>query len=220
MSEPDDGPVRGADTGLAVVVYGAGGHGRVVAEAAALSGLRVLGFLDDGKAEGPVQGLPLLGGGGWIRLHRDVRVIPAIGDNAAREHVCATMSELGIELASAIHPSAVVSPAARVEAGAAILALAVVNAGAVIGRGAIVNSAAVIEHDVVLGEFAHVSPGAVIAGGGRLGRLGHLGSGACVLPNVEIGEQSIVGAGAVVTRSIPPQRVAYGVPARVVRALS
>jgi maltose O-acetyltransferase len=46
-----------------------------------------------------------------------------------------------------------------------------------------------------------------------------LGGGAIVLPGVSIGDNSVIGAGAVVTRDIPPNVVAVGNPAAVIRHL-
>ena len=46
-----------------------------------------------------------------------------------------------------------------------------------------------------------------------------IGGGAIILPGITVGENSVIGAGAVVTRDVPPNVVAVGNPARVVREL-
>ncbi len=46
-----------------------------------------------------------------------------------------------------------------------------------------------------------------------------LGTGVVVLPGVEIGENSIVGSNSVVTKDIPPNSIAAGVPARILRTI-
>ena len=46
-----------------------------------------------------------------------------------------------------------------------------------------------------------------------------IGGGAIILPGITVGENSVIGAGAVVTRDVPPNVVAAGNPARVVREL-
>ncbi len=199
-------------------MFGAGGHGQVVADAARCAGWTVLGFLDDQRPQGDDTLLgPVLGGRGWCRGHREVAIALGIGSNAVRQQIAEELLLMGVSLATVVHPSAVVSRAAQLGPGVAVLALAVVNAGARVERGAIVNSAAVVEHDVVVGSFAHVSPNATLAGAARLGDLSQLGAGACALPGVSIGPRCIVGAGAVVTRDVPANSVCMGVPARITR---
>lgn len=198
-----------------LVVYGAGGHGRVVADAAAAAGFHVLGFLDDGVPLGrEVLGWRVLGDLTWLVGKSWVALAHGIGDNVIRERVARTAGQDGFTFTAVVHPSAVVSRHARVGAGAVVLALAALNPGAVVGPGAIVNTGAIVEHDVVVGDFAHVASKAGLAGAARLGRLALLGSGANVLPGCTVGDGSVVGAGAVVVRDVPPGVVVAGVPAR------
>lgn len=205
-----------------VVVYGAGGHGKVVAEIILSSGAcELLGFLDDGRAAGVrVLGLPVLGGFDWLESHPEVRVVPAVGDNRTRERTAERCLALGRTLEPAIHPTASVSPSARVGAGTVVMANASINAEAHIGVGAIINTGAVIEHDCQVGDFAHVSPNAAMGGGSALGRGSHLGLCACILPLIQVGARSTVGAGAVVREALPDGVTAAGVPARVLRRTS
>ena len=49
-----------------------------------------------------------------------------------------------------------------------------------------------------------------------IGKNCYIGSCAIILPGVTIGDNSIIGAGAIVTKSIPPESVAMGIPAKVV----
>jgi sugar O-acyltransferase (sialic acid O-acetyltransferase NeuD family) len=201
--------------GRKLVVYGAGGHGRVVADAAAAAGFEVLGFLDDTVPAGrEVLGWRVLGTMAWLAGQPDLSVAHGIGENAVRERVARTADRDGISFATVVHPSAVVSPHARVGVGAVVMALAALNPGCSVGTGAIVNTGAIVEHDVVVGAFAHVASKAGLAGGARLGRLALLGSGANVLPGRSVGEGSVVGAGAVVVEDVPPGAVVAGVPAR------
>ena len=200
-----------------LVVFGAGGHGKVVADILLSIGERIAGFLDDDKPPGSVVlGLPVLGSHVWLDTNV-ARVALGIGDNATRARIADSCVTSGSELVSAVHPRAVIAPSVRVEAGAVIMALAVVNADAIIGRGAIVNTAAVVEHDSVVGRFAHISPGAVMGGACRVGAFAQLGIGAAMLPGTSIGESSIVGGGALVARHIPSYIVAVGLPARARR---
>lgn len=169
--------------GRGVFVYGAGGHGKVVAEALLKAGRPVLGFVDDAVARhGQTHlGRPVVGGLDGLReRHPGAAVALAVGDNRVRALCFTRCVELGLEVVRVIHPSAQVSDFAEIGPGVVVLPLAVVNAGASLGRGAIVNTSAVVEHDCVVGEFAHVASRAVIQGGVRVGASATVGAGATV----------------------------------------
>lgn len=206
-----------------IVVYGASGHGKVVADI--LSNIdegSLAGFVDDRRelSGTTVMGKPVLGDGEWLlQPGRSLRVALGIGDNQARRRVAARCAAAGVDLVTAIHPSAVVASTARIGLGTVVMAGAAINPDADVGSAAIINTGAVVEHDVVVGEFAHMSPNAAAGGAARIGSLAHLGLGAVVLPLVTIGDNTIVGAGAVVNRDLPANVVAVGVPARVIRQL-
>jgi UDP-N-acetylbacillosamine N-acetyltransferase len=208
-----------------VFVYGASGHGKVVADIL-LAGKdsRLAGFVDD-RVElqsTSVLGLPVLGDGDWLAREASrmrVAVALGIGDNAARQRVAEKCLGWGVELVTLIHPTATVSGSAQLGSGTVVMAQAVINSDAVTGRGVIVNTGAVVEHDAEIGEFAHVSPKSTMGGKSRLGKLSHLGIGAVVIQCVSIGAHTIVGAGAVVIRDVPDRVVAFGVPAQIHRTL-
>jgi sugar O-acyltransferase (sialic acid O-acetyltransferase NeuD family) len=164
-----------------LVVVGAGGHGRAVAEAAVLAGpFDVLGFLDDGLVAGSqVMNLPVLGStGSDIRLlAEDAEVIVAIGNNRLREKLMTSYRERGVRLASVVHPAAYVSVSAIVGEGTVIMAGAVVGTLGRIGAGAIVNCGCIVDHDCVLEDFAHLGVGVSLAGGVVIGRSAWLQAG-------------------------------------------
>ncbi|WNG58561.1 acetyltransferase [Archangium gephyra] len=202
-----------------LVVYGCGGHGKVVADIALARGLSVEGFIDDGvQAGGRVLGLPILGGAAWLEARRsEVRVALGIGENYARRRIHGLCETLGLVPVTLIHPSAAVAASARLGAGVVVMAQAVINPDSRVGDGAIVNSGAIVEHDCELGAFAHLSPNATLGGTVRIGALAHVGLGASILPGKSVGDEAVVGAGAVVLADVPPRVVVVGVPARVRR---
>jgi sugar O-acyltransferase (sialic acid O-acetyltransferase NeuD family) len=208
-----------------VFVYGAGGHGKVVADILlACKDSRLAGFVDDrvDLQSTSVLGLPVAGDGRWLQQEiRRMRIAVAlgVGDNRARRRVAEKCVGWGAELLTLVHPTATVSESAQLGTGTVVMAQAVINPAAVTGNGVIVNTGAVVEHDVQIGEFAHVSPNAVMGGASQLGKFSHLGIGAVVLQSVSIGVNTIVGAGAVVVRNIPDGVVAFGVPAQIHRTL-
>jgi sugar O-acyltransferase (sialic acid O-acetyltransferase NeuD family) len=201
-----------------IVVYGAGGHAKVMADAARAAGADVVALVDDDPTRQATRPLDIpVRPIAWLASQRDLGVALGVGDNRARESIAGRLLAAGHRLATVIHPRAVVAASARLGEGTFVAAGAVVNPDASIGRGVIVNTSAVVEHDVVVGDFAHVSPAACLAGGAQLGALAHLGAGATVLPRIMVGARSVVGGGALVNRAIPEDVVAYGVPARVRR---
>jgi UDP-N-acetylbacillosamine N-acetyltransferase len=210
-----------------VVIWGASGHARVVADIVRLANtFRIVGFLDDvmpTRAGEPFAGSKVLGGSEQLEKLREQGVyhlLIAFGDCEARLHTGERARTLGFELATAIHPRAIVAEDAVVGRGTVICAGAVVNPGAKLGALVIVNTGASVDHDCELGDGVHVAPGARLAGNVVVGRGATLGVGATVVNGVLIGERSLIGAGAVVVRSIGPGVVAYGVPARVIRTIA
>jgi len=204
-----------------LVIYGCGGHGKVVADIALACGLAVEGFVDDSAPEGErVLDLPILGGPAWLEARRsEVRVALGIGENRARYRVYELCERLGMTPVTLIHPTAAVAASARLGEGVVIMAQAVINPEARVANGAIINSGAIVEHDCEIGAFAHLSPNTTLGGTVRIGDFAHLGLGASVLPGKAVGEEAVVGAGAVVIADVPSRVVVAGVPARVQRQL-
>jgi len=197
-----------------VVLLGAGGHAKVVADAILSRGGTVAGFYDD--TADPALSIVLPGAkhlGPFASASSETRpVILAIGDLAARRAVLEKLPSL--TWASAIHASAIVSPHAAIEPGALIAPRAVVNPAAAIGPHAIINTGAIVEHDCTIGENTHIGPGAILSGRVSIGTDTLIGSGAIVLPGVCIGSGCVIGAGSVVTADLPDGCRAVGVPAR------
>jgi len=197
-------------------IFGAGGHGKVVAEAAIAAGWRIAGFVDRAP-NGPVLDLPVIEEGLFLERSGETNVALGVGANGIRMQLLETLLGLGMSVRSIIHPAATLSPSAQIGTGTVVMAGVVINADARIGQGAIINTGAIIEHDNRIGDGTHVSPGAALAGNVTVGREVHIGIGASVIQGVVIGDQSIVGAGAAVIRDVPPGVTVVGVPAREIR---
>jgi UDP-N-acetylbacillosamine N-acetyltransferase len=208
---------------IRLLIWGASGHGKVVAEVARSSGFSILGFLDDDSTRWGVtwQGAVVLGGAAWIRNQTHLNaVVIAVGDNRERARLQLEVEKLGLQLPSLCHPTAVVSSNSRVGPGTVVCPLAVINPDAEVGRGVIINTGALIEHDCRVADFAHLSPNATLGGGVCIGMRTHVGLGASVLPGIHIGDDAVVGAGAVVTRSVDRGAIVLGVPARSRKGVS
>ncbi|MFN7993904.1 MAG: acetyltransferase [Bryobacteraceae bacterium] len=202
---------------MKLLIWGTGGHARVVMDSAIASEPLVeIAFIDDNR-QGMVSGYPILGTRAALpvaRLEGFDRFIVAIGDNAVRAHCFRLALEHAFTAACVIHPSASISPNASISAGSVVMPRAVINAGARIGTNCIINTAAVVEHDCVIADDVHISPGVLLGGGVSVGQSAHLGLGSIALPGAEIGECAVVGAGSVVLRKVPAGTTVVGVPCR------
>lgn len=196
-----------------VFIYGASGHGRVIADIIRSCGYSVGGWIDDRELPG------VLSWEYFRSLHPKGSIALGIGENNARERVFRQVSAAGYCLPVLIHPSAVISESAIIDEGTVIMPLAIVNAGAVIAKGGIVNSGAVVEHDCHLDAFVHLSPRAALAGGVKIGYSAHIGIGTSIIQNITIGDHSIIAAGSAVIRNIPGYSLAAGVPAVIKKSL-
>lgn len=198
-----------------VLVFGAGGHGRVVAEAVQSSGARVEGFVDDGLAAGTlVLGLPVLGSSSWLSLQAPRVIALAVGDNRRREDLSVMLEAQGHTLGTFIHHTAWISPTATLDAGTIVMARVVVNAEARVGRGVILNTGCIVEHECTVADFAHLSPSATLGGRASVGLRSHIGIGATLLHLARVGDDCVVGGGAVVLKELASGLTAVGVPAR------
>lgn len=199
-----------------LLILGAGGHGRVVADAAlAQRGWDRVQATDRDPARCTGELLP---GVTAIGLTEGMAVAAAvhvaIGSAQGREREVGATT---LPLATVVHPQASVSRFAQFGDGSFIAAQAVVAPGAALGVAVIVNHGAVVDHDVQVGDFTHVAPRAALGGNVRVGRRVLVGAGASVLPGLRIADDVVVGAGAVVTGNIDSAGVYAGVPARRVR---
>jgi sugar O-acyltransferase (sialic acid O-acetyltransferase NeuD family) len=201
-----------------LLIWGAGGHGRVVLDIALNIGQfdRVC-FLDDDpeKRDKPFCGQVVLGGPEKLAELRGYRFAIAVGNNRTRAKCFDLASRAGLIPAVLVHRSATISASASIGEGTVVMPGAVVNAAARIGKNCIINSGAIVEHDCDVGANVHISPRAVLGGGVRVCTFAQIGMGAIVLPRVVVGQESTVGAGAVVLKEVPAQRTVIGVPAKM-----
>lgn len=186
-------------------LYGAGGHGKVVKEIIEACGRTVEAFVDDNLSLGEWAGLPVV-----HDVEGKHEMIVSIGCNHARMMIA---EKLGCRFGVAIHPSAIVSPSARIGEGTVVMPGAIINADAVIGRHCIVNTGASVGHDCRLENFCHVAPHATLCGTVHLGEGVWIGAGAVVNPNIEIGEWSVVGSASSVIANVESHVTMAGVPA-------
>ena len=194
-------------------LFGASGHGKVIKDILNANGIKVEAFVDDNPNVNECGGRPV--------LHDAMGLSPmivSIGVNRIRKMIVERLraNNSAIEFATAIHPSAVISPSAKIGEGTVVMAGAVINADAVIGNHCIVNTGATVDHDCVIGDYCHIAPGANVSGGTHIGEGTWIGVGACVIQCLNIGKWSFIGAGSVVVKDVSDGVVAYGNPCKVI----
>lgn len=203
-----------------IYLYGGGGHSKVILDILYQQSRPVQAIVDDQpnpdrpKIHGvPVRqaalALPAIAPnqGEWI---------VAIGNNRIRRSIAMKLSQQGYRFTTAVHPAARIALGVTIGPGSVVMANAVINPDTRVGEHSIINTGATIDHDCVLGDYCHVAPGCSVCGQAQIGSGVLLGVGSCVCPGVEIGAETTCGAGSVVIRSLPPNCLAYGCPARVV----
>lgn len=195
-----------------VYLFGASGHGKVIKDILNANGVKVEAFVDDNPDVKECGGRPVVHDAAGLSP-----MIVSIGVNKVRKMIVERLkaNNSAIEFATAIHPSAVISPSAKIGEGSVVMAGAVVNADAVIGKHCIVNTGATIDHDCVVGDYCHVAPGAHICGGTQIEEGTWVGVGTSIIQCLNIGKNCMIGAGSVVVRDIPDDVTAFGNPCRV-----
>jgi sugar O-acyltransferase (sialic acid O-acetyltransferase NeuD family) len=209
-----------------LIIWGAGGHGKVVLDIARATGLFCeIAFVDDsyavlGERLGDCDILPSFEGFEALKARGHSCFVVAIGENRVRERCFQKGIDRGFDPAALIHPTAVVSASARIGEGTVVMPRAVVNADAIIERNCILNTGVIVEHDCHIGDHVHLAPGVVLGGGVTVESCSLLGIGTIALPGTKIGAGAVVGAGAVILDSVPPGATSVGVPAKVLSSIS
>lgn len=200
-----------------LLIWGAGGHGKVVLDVARSTGrFERIAFLDDDCARAGLAfcNCDLIGGSEELTRLVDTEVVVAIGENHIRARCFSFVLASRHTPTTLVHCSAVVSSSARIGRGTVVMPGVIINSDTVVGENCIINSGAVIEHDCTIGNNVHISPRVALGGAVSVGPFAHVGIGAVLLPGSIVGEGSIVGAGSVVLREVPAHSTVAGVPAR------
>ncbi len=197
-----------------LIIIGASGHGKVLADIAKKNGYTQIAFLDDDPKATECNGYPVKGASGDFSAFSDHDFIVGIGNAAVRRRIQEQLSAAGLNIVSLIHPSAVIGENVFIGPGTAVMAGAVINPCTTIGTGCIINTCASVDHDCQIGDFAHISVGAHIAGTVEVGESTWVAAGATVINNLHITNDCMIGAGAVVVKDISEPGTYVGVPAK------
>lgn len=195
-----------------VYLYGASGHGKVIRDIVEACGGKVMGFFDDNVEIDSIQDLKVL-----HCIQDESPLIISIGSNRVRKMLS---QKLTASFATAVHPSAVISPRAEIGEGTVVMQGAIVQTEARIGRHCIINSGASIDHECVVDDFVHISPHATLCGNVHVGEGTWIGSGTTIIQGVNIGRWCTIGAGSVVCKDIPDGYLAVGNRCKLIKKIN
>lgn len=203
-----------------ILIFGAGGHGRVVLDILIESGAgNILGFIDDDKSKAgeKIRGFSVLGDFTYLANKKSACIALGIGNNIIRERIFTKAKGMDIPVISAVHPKAIVSRDVNIGQGVVIMPGAVINSGTALEDGVVVNTGASVDHDSYLNRFCQIWPGAHLAGTVRVGEFSYVGTGASVIQNINIGKNVMIGAGTVIIKDVPDNVTIAGNPGKVIR---
>jgi sugar O-acyltransferase (sialic acid O-acetyltransferase NeuD family) len=202
-----------------LIVFGAGGHAKVIADILSLQGEKISCFIDEthaGKSIDWAGGAPCISEQEMKAKFKGTtpRGIAAIGDNWTRSLVVARLEAAfpEFQFLKAIHPSAVVAKSASLGAGTVVMPGAIVGAGSKIGCHVILNTQSSVDHDCDFGDYSSTAPGAILGGDCKIGTFSAISLGAKLIHGIHIGSHTVIGAGSLVLKPVPELVTAFGSP--------
>lgn len=205
-----------------IVIYGAGGHARVIIDIIEQSNsYRIVGLVNDMcSSAATLMGYPVVSDIGEFCGHGVRSGLIAIGDNWQRSRLASTLTQRygEFEFVTAVHPSVRIGRAVVIGAGTVVMAGCNINPQATIKNHCIINTGTNVDHDCIIGDNASLAPGVTLGGNVIIGDFTAVGLGTAVIHKIEIGEHVVVGAGSVVVKNIIPHCIAYGNPCKAVKA--
>lgn len=181
-----------------MLLFGAGGHAKVLIEAVESNNQKVVGIFDDNASMTHLLEVPCIGK--YQKVQLDQPLVLAIGNNKIRQKIVETIEHYFGQI---FHKTALISPTVMIEEGTVVLGNATINSCATIGKHCIINTNAVIEHDCIIENYVHIAPNATLCGHVEIGEGTLIGAGAVVVPCVKIGKNCIIDAGVSVTQNVP-----------------
>lgn len=155
-----------------VIIIGAGGHGKVIADAIIKLGKYELkGFVDAQEPIGNIifNGYKVIENQQNIEslINETTKFVIGIGNNEVRKNLKDQLSEK-IEWATIIHPTAVIAQDVEIGVGSVVLANTIINAGSTIGEFTIIDSGTIVDHDCEIGDFNHLTIGTLVGSNSKL----------------------------------------------------
>jgi len=207
-----------------ILVYGSGGFGKEVAWLIdSINEFELVGFIDDTVTlQGTsVVDMPVYGFDDAVNQYSEACVVIAQGKPKNRELLANKIKNVGMELATLIHPKTEISRRVICGEGTVICAGNSITVDISMGENTQINLNCTIGHDVVMGDYCTLSPGVHISGHVHMGNRVFIGTGAVIINGSKdspliIEDDVMIGAGSCVTKSLKAGNTYVGIPARLV----
>lgn len=214
-----------AQTKKSIIIIGASGHAKVIIDIIEQRNMyKIVGLVDSFKTTGSdLLGYKILGTEHdvpyLLKTHDISGGIIAIGDNWKRFKMFEKILDQSTQFKfiSAIHPNAVIGKNVFIDDGTVVVAGAIINCDTKIGKHCIINTNTSVGHECLINDFSSMAPGVTIGGNVVLEKYTAISLGASIIGNIKIGEHTVIGAGALVLKNMEAYKVAYGVPAKIIR---
>ncbi len=209
-----------------IAIFGVGGFGReVLALIKDINNVsptwNILGFFDDGYEKGVmINGYPILGK--TVDLNKwttPISLAVSIGSPVIKKKILDKITNPLVDYPTLIHPIAWIGDKDLVEIGKGCIICAgnLITTNIKIHDFVILNLGCTVGHDTVIMNYAAFMPSVNISGEVTIDEGVYVGTGVKIINQIEIGEYTIVGAGAVVSKSLPANCTAVGVPAKPIK---
>lgn len=211
-----------------IAIFGAGGFGReVLTIIDAINAVKptytMIGFFDDGLQIGTcINGYQVLGGTHELeKWNSGLDIVIAIGNPNVKAKIVNTLKNRNLNFPTIIHPMAIIGDPKQINIGKGgiICAGCIVTTNILIGDFVILNLGCTVGHDTVIGDYSSFMPSVNLSGEVNVGEMVYVGTGAKIINQLSIGKNTIIGAGAVVSKSLPSNCTAVGVPAKIIKLL-
>lgn len=210
-----------------IVLYGAGGFGREVANMIEIMNLikpqyELIGFLVDKqyyKKDTFINGYPLLGDEEWLYNKKDIYCNCTIADSISRERIQGRLVQQGIRFLSLIAPDVYIPKSTMIGDGCIICGRSLISVNVTIEEGVFLNSCVTIGHDVIIKKYASVMPGVGISGSCIIGERARIGGHAFIIPGKKVGSDAVVAAGSICFNNVKQNTTVLGNPAKRMRAI-
>lgn len=211
-----------------IAIIGAGGFGREVHSLIEdinqnNSQYEFIGYFDDGENKGEIiNGYPILGSVDDInKWEENLCITIAVGNPQTKKNIIKRITNINISFPTLIHPTVLIGNRkfanTNIGAGCIICAGTIITVNINIEDFVILNLSCTVGHDTIIGKYSSFMPTVNISGEVKIGEEVYVGTGAKIINQLEIGEKTIVGAGAVVSKSLPSNCTAVGVPAKIIK---
>jgi len=195
-----------------MILYGASGHGKVIAEIAEELQVPIRGFVDGNRTIKEIIGYNVIANSAELLVGD---AVISIGNNKIRKKIAE--NNLHLNYCCLVSPRSNISKRITMGAGTVVMMGVTINSSVTIGEHCIINTNASVDHDCIIHDYVHISPNVGLAGNVEIGEGTHVGIGSTVIQGIKIGKWCTIGAGAVVIKDVPDYAVVVGNPAKIIK---